>query len=349
MTNARLKPIAAQVMVITGASSGIGLTTARMAARRGAKVVAVARNDDALRQLVAELDEQGFDAIHVAADVASEDDMRHVAHTAIERFGRIDTWVNNAGVSIFGRSEEVTLEDQRRLFETNFWGVVNGSLAALPYLRARGGALINLGSEVSEVALPLQGVYSASKHAVKGYTDALRIELEAERVPVSVTLIRPAAIDTLFVRHARNYLDVRPKLPPPIYAPEVVADAILFAAEHPRRDIYVGAASRLMTATAHHTPRLLDRYLARFGIRQQRSKIPADGPQGGSLYDPGTDLMEREGAPRVHESSLYTRSAMHARAVNTALMALGVFTVALWYGRQGALRAQPLRRITSAR
>ena len=335
-----LKPIREQVMVITGASSGIGLTTARMAARRGARIVAVARNDDALRQLIAELTSQGHDAIHVAADVASDDDMRHVAHAAIERFGRIDTWVNNAGVSIFGRSEDVTLDDQRRLFDTNFWGVVNGSLAALPYLRGRGGALINLGSEVSEVAIPLQGIYSASKHAVKGYTDALRIELEAERVPVSVTLIRPAAIDTMFVVHAKNYMDVRPKLPPPVYAPEVVADAILFAAEHPRRDIYVGAASRLMKAGAHHTPRLLDRYLARFGIPQQRSSVPVDGNQEGSLHAPGQDLQEREGAPgHVVESSLYTRSSLHARAMSTAVMALGLFTAALWYGRRAAQRS----------
>ena len=337
--NVRLKPLAQQVMVITGASSGIGLTTARMAARRGARIVAVARNDDALRQLVKELNTQGHEAIYLAADVASEEDMRRVAHTAVEKFGHIDTWINNAGVSIFGRSEDVTVEDQRRLFDTNFWGVVNGSLAALPYLRGRGGALINLGSEVSEVAIPLQGIYSASKHAVKGYTDALRIELEAEGAPVSVTLIRPAAVDTMFVMHAKNYMNVRPKLPPPVYAPEVVADAILFAAEHARRDIYVGAASRLMKTGAHHAPRLLDRYLARFGIAQQRSRIPAEGNQDGSLHRPGHDMLQREGmAGHVMESSLYTRSSLHSHAINTALMALGVFTAALWYGRREALR-----------
>jgi hypothetical protein len=134
-------------------------------------------------------------------------------------------------------------------------------------------------------------------------------------------------------------MDVRPRLPPPIYAPEVVADAILFAAEHPRRDIYVGAASRLMKTGAHHTPRLVDRYLARFAIPQQRSDRPAHGPQEGSLHRHGEDLREREGvAGHVMESSLYTRSAMHARAINTALMALGVVTAALWYGRRGAQR-----------
>ncbi|HEY1329673.1 MAG TPA: SDR family oxidoreductase [Casimicrobiaceae bacterium] len=335
--NIRLKPIADQVIVITGASSGIGLTTARMAARRGAAIVAVARSDDALRQLVQELIGQGHRAVHVAADVASEDDMRHVAHVAVERFGRIDTWINNAGVSIFGRSEEISLEDQRRLFETNFWGVVNGSLAALPYLRARGGALVNLGSEASEAALPLQGIYTASKHAVKGYTDALRVELEAEKAPVSVTLVRPAATDTMLVAHARNYMDVRPRLPAPVYAPEVVADAILFAAEHPKRDLYVGASSRLMKTGAHHAPRLLDKYLARFAIGQQRTRIPVYGTQPGNLHHPAEDLRERGGERRhVMRSSLYTRSAMHSRALNTALMALGVFAAALLYGRRAA-------------
>ena len=154
---------------------------------------------------------------------------------------------------------------------------------------------------------------------------------------MSVTLIRPAAIDTMFVVHAKNYLDVRPKLPPPIYAPEVVADAILFAAEHPRRDVYVGAAARLMKTGAHHTPRLLDRYLATFGIARQRSSIPAHGDQQGSLYEPREDLLERGGVPgRVMESSFYTRAALHACAVDTALMALGVVTAALWYVRRSA-------------
>jgi short-subunit dehydrogenase len=127
----------------------------------------------------------------VAADVADRDALEDVARLAVERFGRIDTWVNNAGVSIYGRLDEVSDEDNRRLFETNFWGTVYGSLVALPYLRRQGGALINVGSEVSDAVIPLQGMYSASKHAVKGFTDALRVEIEhVDEAPVEIVRMR---------------------------------------------------------------------------------------------------------------------------------------------------------------
>ena len=168
-----LKKLSEQVIVITGATSGIGLTTARRASDRGAKVVLVARNEDALKQLTYELAKQGGGVMYVVADVGIEEDMQRVAQAAVERFGGIDTWLNNAGISIFGRIEDVSLDDQRRLFQTNFWGVVHGSMVAVKYLKQRGGgAIINLGSEVSDRAVPLQGMYSASKHAVKGFTDA---------------------------------------------------------------------------------------------------------------------------------------------------------------------------------
>src|SRR3954466_1499031 len=150
---------------------------------------------------------------------------------AIQAFGRIDTWVNNAGVGIWGRIEELSEADMRQLFETNFWGQVYGSLVALSQLRQHGGALINIGSVTSDRSIPLQGIYSASKHAIKGFTDALRMELEEEGAPVSVTLIKPSAIDTPYFQHAKNYMSVQPKPPAPVYAPEVVANAILRAAE----------------------------------------------------------------------------------------------------------------------
>lgn len=330
-----LKKIADQVVVITGATSGIGLTTARQASQRGAKLVLVARNEDALKQLNFELTKKGAQAIHVVADVGIEEDMRRVAQAAIERFGGFDTWVNNAGVSIFGRNEEVALEDQRRLFQTNFWGVVHGSLVAVEHLKQHGGALINLGSEVSDVAVPLQGMYSASKHAVKGFTDSLRVELEAEGAPVAVTLIKPAAIDTMFVEHAKNYLDTEPRLPPPIYAPEVVADAILHAAEHFKRDIYVGGAARAFASAAHYAPRTLDRYMRRFFFRQQKSDMPARDRSQHSLYGPGQDLLERQGHDgHVFESSLYTRAALHSKAVTGLLIGAGLALTAWWRLRQ---------------
>ena len=183
-----------QIIVLTGASSGIGLATARLAAERGAKLVLVSRSANTLDHLRDEIVSAGGEAISIAADVADRAKMLLVAEEAVRHYGRVDTWINNAGVSIYGRLDQVTEDDSRRLFDTNFWGIVNGSLAALPYLKANGGALINIGSEVSEAIVPLQGMYSASKHAVKGFTDALRVEVEElDRAPVTITLIQPTA------------------------------------------------------------------------------------------------------------------------------------------------------------
>jgi short-subunit dehydrogenase len=332
-----LKKLSEQVMVITGATSGVGLVTARRAAQRGARLVLLARNEDALKQLVFELGRKGCEAIHVVGDVGVEEDVRRAAQAAIERFGGFDTWVNNAGISIFGRNEDVSLQDQRRLFQTNFWGVVHGSLVALEHLKTRGGAIINLGSEVSDRAVPLQGIYSASKHAVKGFTDSLRVELEAEGAPVTVTLIKPAALDTMFVEHAKNYMEVEPKLPPPVYAPELAADAILHAAEHPTRDIFVGGAAKLLSSAAHYAPRLLDGMMRRIALRQQRTDAPARDRSRNSLYEPGGDLQERQGHPgHVFESSLYTQGAVHPRLSFMLLMGAGFAVGALLRGRRAA-------------
>ncbi|MGI9040687.1 MAG: SDR family NAD(P)-dependent oxidoreductase, partial [Gemmatimonadales bacterium] len=164
----RLKKLGQQVVVITGASSGIGLATARMAAQRGARVVLSSRDDEDLQSAVADIRAKGGQAVCHVADVADIEQMQALAEAAHRDFGGFDTWINNAGVSMYGRIDEVKLNDARRLFETNYWGVVHGTLAALPHLQVHGGALINVGSVLSDTAYPLQGHYSASKHAVKG-------------------------------------------------------------------------------------------------------------------------------------------------------------------------------------
>ena len=327
-----LKKLSEQVLVITGASSGIGLTTARMAARRGARLVLASRNEQALKQLVAELQAAGGEAVCVAADVGRYDDVQKIALVAVERFGGFDTWVNNAGVSVFGRLEDVAMEDHRRLFETNFWGVVHGSLTALAHLRQRGGALINVGSETSDVGIPLQGMYSASKHAVKGFTDALRVEIEGEGAPVSITLVKPASIDTLLVEHAKNYLEVEPRLPAPVYAPESVAEAILEAAQHAHRDLFVGSRARLASSAAHHAPRLVDKYLQKFVIGQQKTDLPARDRAWNGLHAPGSALRER--ASGVRRPSVYTKAALHPRAAAAFVLGTGLAAAAL----AGALR-----------
>lgn len=283
-----LKPLDQQVIVITGASSGIGLCTAENAAKRGAKVVLAARSEQTLREIEARINASGGQAISVVCDVADRQQVQRVADAAIGRFGRIDTWVNDAGVAIYGRLHEVSEADNRRLFDTNFWGVVNGSLVALPYLKAQGGALINVGSEVSEAAVPMLGMYVASKHAVKGFTDALRIELErVDQAPVSVTLIQPTAVDTPFDRHGKNYMDKQPDLPTPMIDPQQVADAILSAAEKPTRDVRVGMMSKVNTFVAKNLPAIGDRMAAKQVKNLQRDEPARD--REGALHVPSED------------------------------------------------------------
>jgi short-subunit dehydrogenase len=281
-----LKPIEEQVIVITGASSGIGLATAMKAAEQGARLMLVARSEGTLREIVGEISAAGGKADMHVADVADRAALQAAADAAVARYGVIDTWVNNAGVAIYGRLEEVSDEDNRRLFETNFWGVVYGSLVALPFLRRNGGALINLGSEVSEAVIPLQGMYSTTKHAVKGFTDALRIEVElVDKAPVSITLIQPTAVDTPYPEHARNYMKQEPKLPIPPIDPMRVADAILEAASKGGRDVKVGLPATMNTMLAKTVPPLGDRMAAMMANRQQRPMPPLH-PEG-TLFQPG--------------------------------------------------------------
>ncbi|MEO6235867.1 MAG: SDR family oxidoreductase [Vicinamibacterales bacterium] len=311
MKHKRPKALKDQVIVITGASSGIGLATARMAARRGARVVLAARNHDALRDVVNEIIANGGRAVAVIADVADPDAVDRIGEKALMEFGAIDTWVNNAGLSIYGKLSAIPLADKRKLFDINFWGVVHGCRTAVRLMKHRGGVLINIGSEVSDVAIPLQGIYSASKHAVKGYTDALRIELDHDRIPLAVTLVKPSAINTPYPEHARNYMkDGVPALPAPLYAPEVVAEAILRCAERPVRDIIVGGAGRLQVAMGNLAPRLTDKLMGRQMWDQQKTNDRSQ-PREGNLDRPQRD-GRTTGVQQSYtmKSSLYTRAAL---------------------------------------
>jgi len=329
--NVKLKKLSDQVIVITGASSGIGLVTARMAAKRGARLVLNARNADVLERVCDEINEGGEQAVAVAGDVGSFDDVHRIANEAIRRFGSFDTWVNNAGVSIYGRMLDQSLEDQRRLFDTNYWGVVHGSIVACAHLRNNGGALISVGSVLSDVAIPIQGTYCASKHAVKGYTDALRLELEEEGAPVSVTLIKPSTIDTPYVKHAKNLMPVEPMNPPPVYAPELVAEAILHCAEHPERDVIVGGGGKVLAEAGHFAPSLTDKVLEAAMFDVQQSDRPKRGNRRDSLYAPGKDGKERGGYPgHVAESSVYTKAKLHPVIAGSLLAGLGLAAVVGW-------------------
>jgi short-subunit dehydrogenase len=309
----KLKRLADQVVVITGATSGIGLVTARMAAKRGAKLVLAARTEPALCELTEELRAAGGDAIYVKADVGVERDVRNIRDAACIEFGGFDTWVNNAAVSIYGKVADVPIEDQRRLFDTNYWGAVYGSLVAADHLANKGGAIVNIGSTLSDRAIPIQGTYSASKHALKGFTDALRMELEHDKAPISVTLIKPATINTPYPQHAKNYLPTDPALPSPVYDPSIVAEAILYAAENPVRDLYVGGAAKALSMAGYYAPNLTDKFMGRTMFGAEPREKHSSG-QHRALNYPSGELRENgdyEG--HVAKTSLYTKARLHPR------------------------------------
>ena len=317
-----LKKLSDQVVVITGASSGIGRATAKMAAERGARLVLAARSEEALIDLENSIKLAGGQAISVFADVGKQEEVERIAETAQTHFGGFDSWVNNAGVSIYGKLTDVSLTDQQRLFDTNYWGAVYGSLVAVRGLKDHGGAIINIGSTVSDRALPLQGAYSASKHAVKGFTDALRMELEHDGAPISVTLIKPGAIATPYIEHAKNYMDVEPTFPPPVYAPEVVAEAILYAAENPVRDLFAGGGGKALSMAGHYAPRLTDKALERWGFQIQKTDKPNMSRQRNGLHEPsGGGATRGDYDGHVSETSLYTQGTMHPLLTGGLLLA----------------------------
>jgi NAD(P)-dependent dehydrogenase (short-subunit alcohol dehydrogenase family) len=332
-----LKPLDEQVIVITGASSGIGLATARAAVKAGAKVVVASRNKVAIEELEQELRMHG-EALGVVCDVTREDDVQGLAQAARDRFGGFDTWVNNAGVSIYGKIEEVERDDMRQLFETNFWGVVHGSLAALEHLKTRGGAIINVGSTLSDRVIPLQGMYCASKFAVRGFTDALRMEAEKSGYPVSLTLIKPAAIDTPYVQHAKNYMPHEPQNPPPVYAPEVVVQAILHCATTPERDMFAGGAGAMFSLMEKLMPRPTDKAMEATLFQQQQKDEPAVPRADAGLYQPAGPVLKERGEyeGKVFETSPYTAAKVHRDFIGVAALGLGLLAVALLTPKRAA-------------
>jgi NAD(P)-dependent dehydrogenase (short-subunit alcohol dehydrogenase family) len=324
----RLTPVAEQSVVITGASSGIGRVTALRFARGGARVTVAARNARALDQLVEQIEHEGGEALAVPTDVAVEAQVQALAERAAGRFGGIDTWVNNAGVSMYAPFDEVTSEEFRRVIDVNFFGQVYGCRAALPHLKQRGGgAIICVGSILSDRAAPLQSAYSASKHAVKGLTEALRVELQSSGHDIQVTLIKPSSINTPFFEHAKTRLGVMPKPFPPAYDPDLVAQAIVHAAEHPAREIVVGGAGKSLTAFEAFAGPLLDRLLAWTGDRAQESETAKSAEAANNLFDPSPGAGHERGRWGGRRFSVYTWARLHPRTTIAAGAASAVTAI----------------------
>ncbi len=305
------RPLTDQVVVVLGASSGIGRATALEFARQGVtRIVVASRGVDALGTLVDELTGLGAEAVAVPTDISDETAVHALVRSAETRFGRIDTWVTVPGVSVYGNVLDIDLAEFRRVLEVNVLGHVAAAQAAVPALeRAGAGGLIGIGSVISYRAVPLQGPYAASKFALRAFYDVLRMELAEAGSPVSVSTILPASIATPFFEHARSKTGFLPKPPPPVYAPEVVAEAVVRAATHPRREVPAGDAALGFIAGQRFSPAVTDAVLSVAGRPTQMTDRPDDGTDILDTPTPGPGSVRGSHADQAIRTSPVTRLA----------------------------------------
>ena len=283
----KLKPIEEQVVVLFGASSGIGRETALQFAARGAQVVAVGRRKGALDSLAQDIRMAGGICVTMVAEATDFAQVRQVADETAERFGHLDTWVQLAAVSLYAPFEQHEPDEFHRIIDVNLVGAAYGARAALPHLKASGcGALIMVTSIEAVQAIPFHAAYAASKHGLRAMTEVIRMELAAEGAPVSVTNVMPASINTPFFEVAKTRLGVKPRAVPPVYEPDVVARAILFAAEHPSRDLAAGGAGKSFILLKRLSPSVADRLMswAGFTLQKTREEKGPDAPN--NLFAP---------------------------------------------------------------
>ena len=331
-----LKPIKEQVVVVFGASSGIGRETALRFAKAGAKVAVSARSEDGLDSLVEEIRRAGGEAVSLPAEVTDFSQVKSVADLTVEQYGRLDTWVHAAAVAVYAPFEQTTPEEFRRILDVNANGQAYGAMAALPYLRQAGGALIHVSSVESMRPLPYHSAYSASKHAIHGFVQTMRMELRHDNVPVSVTEIMPASINTPFFNKNRTKIGVKPVGMPPLYEPSVVADAILYAAQHPVREIVAGGAGKMMILSERAAPRLTDKVLEKVGFAGQKTKEPksAEAPDNVDAPIAGYDRVEGDFGKLSKSRSVDTWFGTHPNARRALLGAALLGAGLAWRQRQ---------------
>jgi NAD(P)-dependent dehydrogenase (short-subunit alcohol dehydrogenase family) len=330
----QLKLVGEQVVVLMGASSGIGRETALRFARKGAKVVVSARSEEGLDSLVEEIRREDGEAIAVPADTSEFDQVKAVADRAVQEYGRLDTWVHLAAVGLFATFEETTPEEFRRVIDVNLMGQVYGAMAALPHIkREGGGALIHVSSMGAKRSIPLQSAYCASKHSIDGFLESLRVELRRENLPISVTQVMPATINTPFFDKARTKLGVKPVAPPPIYQPGIVSEAILHVAENPARDLVVGGAAKAVILSQALSPRLVDVLLRVRGFEVHYTGEPKPEDASDNLFEPidGYNTVEGSFRDRAHPRSLYNWLQLHPTVKRGAVAGMAI-------GALGALR-----------
>jgi NAD(P)-dependent dehydrogenase (short-subunit alcohol dehydrogenase family) len=328
------RPIQEQVLVISGASSGIGRATARAAGGRGAKVVVSARNADALANAVVEVEARGGEAIAVEGDATIEADAVALCARAVERFGRIDTFVASVMVTVYAEVTELEADELRRVMDVNFLGRVHAYRAALPHLQASRGTFVDVNSGLAYRGIPLQAAYCASKAAGRAFFESARLEQEKHGTGVDISLILPGAINTPQFDRGRQKLGLQPQPVPPIYQPEVVADAILHCAERPQRELPATWAAQRLLWGQKLSPRAGDLVLLRSGWKSQTTGEPKRVGSPDNLWttlpgDPGAHGRFDEAA---RSSSAWTVARLRLGKIGgIAVLAVPLAAAAIGY------------------
>ncbi|MDP9456705.1 MAG: SDR family oxidoreductase [Actinomycetota bacterium] len=297
-----------EVVVITGASAGVGRATVREFARHGAHIGLLARGREGLEGAKRDVESLGGKALAIPTDVADAEAVEEAARRVEEELGPIDVWVNDAMASVFSPFAEVTPEEYRRATEVTYLGYVHGTMSALRRMRRRDrGTIVQVGSALSYRAIPLQAVYCGAKFAIRGFTDSLRTELMHEGSKVHVTMVQLPAHNTPQFGWGRTKLPKQPQPVPPIYQPEVAAEAVYWAAYHRRREVWVGASSVMAILGNKLFPALADLYLARTGYGSQQTNQATDLHRPDNLFEP-VDEGEDRGAHGVFDEQAHEKS-----------------------------------------
>lgn len=324
------------VVVITGASAGVGRATARAFAARGARVGLIARNAEALEVARKEVEARGGQAIMAIADVSDAEAVERAAQTIEEGFGRIDVWINNAMASVLGPVREITAAEFRRVTEVTYLGVVHGTQSALRRMLPRDrGVIVQVGSSLAYRGIPLQAPYCAAKHAIQGFHDSLRSELLHDRSNVHVCMVNLPAINTPQFRWLRSHMPRKARPFGPIFEPEVAAQAIVWASDHPRRELNLGWGTTQAILANAFAPGLLDHYLARIAVDGQQGPEPEDPTRPDNLFAtvPGDAGAHGPFSDEAKTTSPQFVANTHRGAIGAAIAVIALAGVAGWWRR----------------
>jgi NAD(P)-dependent dehydrogenase (short-subunit alcohol dehydrogenase family) len=336
---ARKKPLRDQVVVVTGASSGLGRAVARGAGRRGAKVVVTARTAEALEACVREIEAAGSEALAVPADCTVQDEVAQVVEQAVDRFGRIDTYVANAIVTVYAETYRYEADELRRIMDVNFFGQVYGYWAVLPHLRDSRGTFLSIQSALAYRGIPLQGGYCASKAALRNFFESARVELRKAGWGVDVSVVHPAAINTPQFDRDRQKIGKQPQPVPPIYQPEPFAEAVLHCCEHPIRELPVGWGAQKLMWGQKLSPRAGDLMLLRMGWKSQHTgaEKPLDAPDNLFSPLPGDPGAHGRFDARSRGSTLWTALRLRRSLVGAAVVGAAAVAGSVERGRRAGL------------